>query len=46
MDNLSDLLAGTEPPAIVPAREKLVPAVAEDEADADEAEVADEGDEG
>jgi DNA-directed RNA polymerase subunit beta' len=45
MDNLSDLLAGTEPPAIVPAREKLVPAVADDDADADEADDAVEGDE-
>ena len=45
MESLSDLLGGTEPPAVVPAREKLVPAVADDDADADEAGDADEGDE-
>jgi DNA-directed RNA polymerase subunit beta' len=45
MESLSDLLGGTEPPAVVPAREKLVPAVADDEPDADEADEATEGDE-
>jgi DNA-directed RNA polymerase subunit beta' len=46
MESLSDLLGGTEPPAVVPAREKLVPAVADDDdADADVADAADEGDE-
>lgn len=45
MESLSDLLGGTEPPAVVPAREKLVPAVADDDdSDADGAETADEGD--
>jgi DNA-directed RNA polymerase subunit beta' len=44
MESLSDLLGGTEPPAIVPAREKVV-AVAATDGDAVEAEDdADEGD--
>jgi hypothetical protein len=44
MESLSDLLGGTEPPAIVPAREKVVAAVASD-GDATEADDdADEGD--
>ena len=45
MESLSDLLGGTEPPAVVPAREKLVPAVADDDAEADEADEPTEGDE-
>ena len=44
MESLSDLLGGVEPPAVVPAREKLVPAAV---ADGDgEAEPADEADAG
>ena len=38
MESLSDLLGGTEPPAVVPAREKLVPAVAAVDTDVDEPE--------
>jgi DNA-directed RNA polymerase subunit beta' len=45
MESLSDLLGGTEPPAIVPAREKVVAAVVgDDDAVADDA--ADDADEG
>jgi hypothetical protein len=45
MESLSDLLGGVEPPAIVPAREKLVPAaVADSDGDADTAATAAEGD--
>ena len=43
MDNLSDLLAGVEPPAVVPAREKVTVA-ADGDGDADAADEADEGD--
>ena len=43
MESLSDLLGGTEPPAVVPAREKLVPAAADGDGD-DAADAADEGD--
>jgi DNA-directed RNA polymerase subunit beta' len=43
MESLSDLLGGTEPPAVVPAREKVVAAVVGD-AEADEPDDADEGD--
>jgi DNA-directed RNA polymerase subunit beta' len=41
MESLSDLLGGTEPPAVVPAREKVVAV-----GDADEADDTDEADEG
>jgi DNA-directed RNA polymerase subunit beta' len=45
MESLSDLLGGTEPPAVVPAREKVVVATIDaDDADTDEADAADEGD--
>ncbi|HEX8338150.1 MAG TPA: hypothetical protein VF621_15640, partial [Pyrinomonadaceae bacterium] len=45
MESLSDLLGGVEPPAVVPAREKLVPAAVDGEGDAAEAaDAADEGD--
>jgi DNA-directed RNA polymerase subunit beta' len=43
MESLSDLLGGTEPPAVVPAREKVVAAVVGD-AEADEPDDADVGD--
>jgi DNA-directed RNA polymerase subunit beta' len=43
MESLSDLLGGTEPPAVVPAREKVVAAVA---TDGDAAEADDDADEG
>jgi DNA-directed RNA polymerase subunit beta' len=43
MESLSDLLGGVEPPAVVPAREKLVPAAVAD-ADADAIDDAVEGD--
>lgn len=44
MESLSDLLGGVEPPAVVPAREKLVP-VADGDGDAEpDAVAADEGD--
>jgi DNA-directed RNA polymerase subunit beta' len=45
MESLSDLLGGVEPPAVVPAREKLVPAAVDGDGDA-EADVADAADEG
>jgi DNA-directed RNA polymerase subunit beta' len=46
LESLSDLLGGVEPPAIVPAREKLVPAAIEGDGDdaADEADATDAGD--
>ncbi|MFL6281672.1 MAG: DNA-directed RNA polymerase subunit beta' [Pyrinomonadaceae bacterium] len=45
MESLSDLLGGTEPPAVVPAREKVAAAVVgDDDADTDEAADTDEGD--
>jgi hypothetical protein len=40
MESLSDLLGGTEPPAVVPAREKVVVA-ADGDGDADTADAAD-----
>lgn len=43
MESLSDLLGGTEPPAVVPAREKVVVA-ADADADADTADAAEAGD--
>jgi hypothetical protein len=43
MESLSDLLGGTEPPAVVPSREKVL-AAAEGDGDA-EVEDVDEGDE-
>ncbi len=45
MESLSDLRGGTEPPAIVPAREKVVAAVASDGDAAEAEDDADEGDE-
>ena len=44
MESLSDLLLGTEPPAVVPAREKVVVAAVDGDADADAETDADEGD--
>jgi DNA-directed RNA polymerase subunit beta' len=44
MESLSDLLGGTEPPAVVPAREKVAVVTADADADADTEEGADEGD--
>jgi DNA-directed RNA polymerase subunit beta' len=41
MESLSDLLGGVEPPAIVPPREKLVPAAADGDADAAAADAGD-----
>ncbi|MFL6253467.1 MAG: DNA-directed RNA polymerase subunit beta', partial [Pyrinomonadaceae bacterium] len=43
MESLSDLLGGVEPPAIVPAREKLVPAAVDADADTDAADATDAG---
>lgn len=44
-ESLSDLLLGVEPPAVVPAREKVVVAAADGDGEpADAADVADEGD--
>jgi len=42
MESLSDLLGGVEPPAVVPAREKVVVA-ADGDGDAEPADAADEG---
>jgi len=46
MESLSDLLGGVEPPAVVPAREKLVPAAVADVDVDDEADTPDAADEG
>jgi hypothetical protein len=43
MESLSDLLGGTEPPAVVPARTPVV-ATGDGDADTDEADAAVEGD--
>jgi DNA-directed RNA polymerase subunit beta' len=43
MESLSDLLGGTEPPAVVPAREKVVPVIVEGDADAEEEADTDDG---
>ncbi|MFL6336510.1 MAG: DNA-directed RNA polymerase subunit beta', partial [Pyrinomonadaceae bacterium] len=44
LESLSDLLGGVEPPAIVPAREKVAVATADGDADAEVPDAADEGD--
>ncbi len=44
MESLSDLLLGTEPPAVVPAREKVAVAASDGDADSDAEADVDEGD--
>jgi DNA-directed RNA polymerase subunit beta' len=44
MESLSELLSGVEPPAIVPAREKLVPAAADGDGDVETTDDANAGD--